>query len=230
MTASDDPPKAPGQTAGERRSSTSSGDSDPHLSFVPLAGQHTLPPPQPAGEAVDPVVLDRQRTAASIYEETVGGGEAGGAPIKRRPPAPIFSLAGSCLPPEQWPEFGDGKGLSPPPSLAFFEALLMERQTDYPPPMPDQDLYVVDFTGPGDPMHGQNWPLRKKLVTAAVLGYCTFVCAWGSSVFAPATAALSAHFSVSVEVSLLGMSLYVLGFAFGPLVCLFPPTTLRRRC
>lgn len=243
MMAGDDLPKEPAQTASDQRSSTSSGDSDPRPSFVPLAGQRTLPPPQPPGEAVDPVVLERQRTAASIYEETVGGGggcgtagdEAGGTPTKRRPSVSTFSRPGSRLPPEQWPEFGGGKGVSPRPLPSPTQgrsvlALLMERQTEYPPLMPDQGLYVVDFTGPGDPMHGQNWPLRKKLVTAAVLGYCTFVCSWGSSVFAPAAAALSTHFSVSVEVSLLSMSLYVLGFAFGPLVCPFPPPPAPGRC
>lgn len=32
----------------------------------------------------------------------------------------------------------------------------------YPPPLPDQEDYVVEFDGPDDPMHAQNWPLRKK--------------------------------------------------------------------
>ncbi|KAI5778298.1 major facilitator superfamily domain-containing protein [Geopyxis carbonaria] len=99
---------------------------------------------------------------------------------------------------EPWPEFGGGK--------------------DYPPPLTHRDHYVVDFTGPDDPLHGQNWPLRKKLITAAVLGYTTFVSAWGSSIYSAATSEVSAHFGVSTEVSLLGMSFYVLGFAFGPLV------------
>jgi len=32
----------------------------------------------------------------------------------------------------------------------------------YPPLLPDQEDYVVEFDGPDDPMHAQNWPLRKK--------------------------------------------------------------------
>ncbi len=32
----------------------------------------------------------------------------------------------------------------------------------YPPPLPDREEYVVEFDGPDDPMHAQNWPLRKK--------------------------------------------------------------------
>lgn len=32
----------------------------------------------------------------------------------------------------------------------------------YPPMLPASDDYVVEFDGPDDPMHAQNWPLRKK--------------------------------------------------------------------
>ena len=35
---------------------------------------------------------------------------------------------------------------------------------DYPPPLPAQEEYVVEFDGPDDPMHPQNWPMRKKYV------------------------------------------------------------------
>lgn len=42
------------------------------------------------------------------------------------------------------PEFGGGK--------------------PYPPPLPHQEEYVVEFDGPHDPLHPQNWPIRKKYV------------------------------------------------------------------
>jgi DHA1 family multidrug resistance protein-like MFS transporter len=32
----------------------------------------------------------------------------------------------------------------------------------YPPPLPAQEEYVVEFDGPDDPLHAQNWPLKKK--------------------------------------------------------------------
>jgi DHA1 family multidrug resistance protein-like MFS transporter len=32
----------------------------------------------------------------------------------------------------------------------------------YPPPLPAQEEYVVEFDGPDDPLHAQNWPIRKK--------------------------------------------------------------------
>jgi len=35
---------------------------------------------------------------------------------------------------------------------------------EYPPPLPHRDRYLVDFSGHNDPIHGQNWPLKKKYV------------------------------------------------------------------
>jgi DHA1 family multidrug resistance protein-like MFS transporter len=32
----------------------------------------------------------------------------------------------------------------------------------YPPPLPAREEYVVEFTGPDDPLHAQNWPMKKK--------------------------------------------------------------------
>lgn len=40
------------------------------------------------------------------------------------------------------PEFGGGK--------------------PYPAALPEREEYVVEFDGPDDPLHAQNWPLRKK--------------------------------------------------------------------
>lgn len=45
-------------------------------------------------------------------------------------------------PREQWLPLGGGK--------------------PFPPSPPDPDEYVVEFNGSDDPMHPQNWPLRKR--------------------------------------------------------------------
>ncbi|KAK7921199.1 hypothetical protein PG985_009221 [Apiospora marii] len=86
----------------------------------------------------------------------------------------------------------------------------------FPPPLPEQEEYVVEFDGENDPYHAQNWPLKKKLLTAAMLGYTTMTAAFGSSIFSAATKPVAKLFGVSAEVGILGVSLYVLGFAFGP--------------
>jgi DHA1 family multidrug resistance protein-like MFS transporter len=49
-----------------------------------------------------------------------------------------------------------------------------------------------------------------------MLGFTTMTAAFGSSIFSSATRAVGVEFGVSSEVSLLGVSLYVLGFATGP--------------
>ena len=33
---------------------------------------------------------------------------------------------------------------------------------DYPPLLPEREEYVVEFDGPDDPLHPQNWPMKKK--------------------------------------------------------------------
>jgi DHA1 family multidrug resistance protein-like MFS transporter len=32
----------------------------------------------------------------------------------------------------------------------------------YPPPLTEREEYVVEFTGPDDPLHPQNWSTKKK--------------------------------------------------------------------
>ncbi|KAF2496201.1 major facilitator superfamily [Lophium mytilinum] len=96
------------------------------------------------------------------------------------------------------PEFGGGK--------------------PFPPPLPAREEYVVEFDGVDDPLHAQNWPLKKKLFTAVILGYTTLTAAFGSSIFSAATRTVAGKFGVSTEVGVLGVSLYVLGFATGPIM------------
>ncbi|KAF2198326.1 major facilitator superfamily [Delitschia confertaspora ATCC 74209] len=87
----------------------------------------------------------------------------------------------------------------------------------YPPDLPAREDYVVEFDGVDDPLHAQNWPIQKKLLTAAMLGFTTLTAAFGSSIFSAATFSVARQFHVSGEVGILGTSLYVLGFATGPI-------------
>ncbi|KAL8867472.1 MAG: hypothetical protein Q9174_005644 [Haloplaca sp. 1 TL-2023] len=89
---------------------------------------------------------------------------------------------------------------------------------DYPPPLPEREEYVVEFDGKDDPLHPQNWPMKKKVAIAVMLGYTTLTAAFGSSIFSAATQVVSSFFGVSTEVGVLGISLYVLGFATGPIL------------
>lgn len=89
---------------------------------------------------------------------------------------------------------------------------------DYPPLLGDQKLYQVDFDGPSDPLHPFNWPVKKKLIICLGLGLTTLTVAWGSSVFSGAVPYISEKYHVASVVSTLGISLYVMGFASGPVI------------
>ncbi|KAL1306912.1 hypothetical protein AAFC00_005555 [Neodothiora populina] len=135
-----------------------------------------------------PTALSRIHTHRSQHVATVGAGTS--APVS------IFRTRSSKT--KALPPFGGGK--------------------PYPPALPEREEYVVEYEGPADPLHPQNWPMRKKIIIAATLGFVTLCAAFGSSVFSAATASVAAQFGVSTEVGILGVSLYVLGFAFGPIL------------
>ncbi|KAG4031973.1 hypothetical protein MFRU_008g03230 [Monilinia fructicola] len=136
-----------------------------------------------------PTVISRIQTARSQHTGTVGRSVTGRSSKISR----IFSTKEKPLP-------------------------LMGLGKEYPPLLPDQEEYVVEFDGPDDPLHAVNWPMKKKIITSILLGYTTFVSAFTSSIFSTATRKIAAQYHVSTEVGLLGLSFYVLGFAFGPIL------------
>lgn len=86
---------------------------------------------------------------------------------------------------------------------------------DDPAVWPDD---IVTWDGPDDPANPMNWPKLKKGAITILLGLMTMGASFASSSFSPTFDAVSAEFGVSQEVTILTLSLYVLGFAFGPLV------------
>lgn len=60
--------------------------------------------------------------------------------------------------------------------------------------------------------------LCTRVYLSALLGYTTLVAAFTSSIFSSATVAVARQYHVSTEVGVLGVSLYVLGFATGPIL------------
>lgn len=88
----------------------------------------------------------------------------------------------------------------------------------FPPPLPDREEYVVEFDGAEDPLHPQNWPMNKKLYIGAILAFDALAATMGSSIFSAAIGPVSNEFGVIQEVSTLGTSLFVFGYAFGPLI------------
>ncbi|PVH94066.1 MFS multidrug transporter-like protein [Periconia macrospinosa] len=70
---------------------------------------------------------------------------------------------------------------------------------------------------PGDKDDPRNWPnLHKWLMVAAILPIDLSV-SWGASGFSPCMSDFAKDMGVSRQVATLGLSLYVLGLAFGPM-------------
>jgi DHA1 family multidrug resistance protein-like MFS transporter len=92
----------------------------------------------------------------------------------------------------------------------------------FPPVLPDQEEYVVEFDGADDPRHAQNWTMSKKLYIGAILAFDALAVSMGSSIFSSAIRPVAMEFNVIPEVTTLGTSFFVFGYAFGPLVILLP--------
>jgi len=98
----------------------------------------------------------------------------------------------------------------------------------YPPDLPPYEDYVVEYDGPDDPLHPQNWPFKKKIRISIMLAYTSLCSTFTSSLFSASTTAFAQYWGISVEVATLGTSFYVLGYAFGPL-CWGPFSELKGR-
>lgn len=91
----------------------------------------------------------------------------------------------------------------------------------YLPPVPDtpENDFMVEFLGPDDPDRPTNWPMWKKSYLSVVMTLSTLVVAWGSAVLAAGVEEVAEEFHVGRVVAVLAaISLYVVGFAFGPVV------------
>ncbi|KAI1085537.1 MFS general substrate transporter [Whalleya microplaca] len=77
---------------------------------------------------------------------------------------------------------------------------------------------LVEWDGPDDPANPQNWNWKKKMWFTILFSICTFAVSFGSSVLASAVIVLSEDYHISPTVAGLSITVYVLGFAAGPLV------------
>jgi len=80
----------------------------------------------------------------------------------------------------------------------------------------DARLHVVAFA-PGDADDPRNWPLARKWLMVAAIIPIDLSVSWGASGFSPAAADFASDMGVSHQVATLGLSIYVLGLAFGPM-------------
>ncbi|KAF2725432.1 MFS general substrate transporter [Polychaeton citri CBS 116435] len=96
------------------------------------------------------------------------------------------------------------------------QTTLAEQTTnDEPPPDPN----IVDWDGPGDLANPMNWPEWKKWGNIAILSAITFLTPLASSMFAPGVPRVMDEFNESSDsIATFVVSVYVLGYAIGPLI------------
>ena len=78
------------------------------------------------------------------------------------------------------------------------------------------DVELVTFP-PGDQANPRNWPLWRKWSIVAVIVPVDLTISWGASCFSPGAPKFEKDFGVSHQVGTLGLSMFVLGLAFGPM-------------
>nr|S4W288.1 RecName: Full=MFS transporter eqxG; AltName: Full=Equisetin biosynthesis protein G [Fusarium heterosporum]AGO86666.1 putative MFS transporter [Fusarium heterosporum] len=81
------------------------------------------------------------------------------------------------------------------------------------------DPNVVDWDGPHDPEHPLNWSKTQKNLHLVIVSLFTLAANLAATMFAPGAEELATEFSITNStVTAMTVSLYVLGFALGPLL------------
>ncbi|ORY67008.1 bicyclomycin resistance protein [Pseudomassariella vexata] len=82
----------------------------------------------------------------------------------------------------------------------------------------NDDLNVISM-GPTDPEHPYQWPRWRTFMNAFLISAMSFLTPLASSIFAPGVPQLLREFqNPSLEIAAFVVSVYILGFAFGPLI------------
>jgi multidrug resistance protein len=97
-----------------------------------------------------------------------------------------------------------------------YDPSIPQTKSELPPDEVNKAAFKVDWE-PDDPANPKNWSVRYKSWITFQLGMLALAASAGSSIIAPAEDAISEHFHISTELTVLVVSLYVLGFALGPL-------------
>ncbi|KAH6959616.1 major facilitator superfamily domain-containing protein [Ilyonectria sp. MPI-CAGE-AT-0026] len=80
------------------------------------------------------------------------------------------------------------------------------------------DPNVVSWE-PNDPEHPMNWPRHKRALHIVIISFMTLTVNLAATLFAPAAADLAHDFSITdSKIMVLTVSVYMLGFAIGPLL------------
>ncbi|KAK5084968.1 hypothetical protein LTR70_006243 [Exophiala xenobiotica] len=84
------------------------------------------------------------------------------------------------------------------------------------PPKPRPDL--VEFDGPDDPGNPKNWSKKRRWIITISGSALTFTVTFSSSIFSVAIDPVAEQYDISKVTSTLGVSLFLCGFIFGPMI------------
>lgn len=87
---------------------------------------------------------------------------------------------------------------------------------------------LVDWEGPEDPDNPHNWPLFSKALFLSLIMTLTASVYMASAVYTPGVDKIMREFKVGHVVSLLPLTLFVIGYAVGPI--LFAPMSEKTHC
>lgn len=91
----------------------------------------------------------------------------------------------------------------------------MEKNHVYEGQGIDQDPFVVEFQK-DDAENPMNWGQTRKWCVACIATLSVFVVTFTSSAYSESSVEIIRDFGTSTEVFVVGVSVYVLGFAIGP--------------
>ncbi|TGJ82081.1 hypothetical protein E0Z10_g6695 [Xylaria hypoxylon] len=82
----------------------------------------------------------------------------------------------------------------------------------------DRGPLRVDWSGPGDPENPQNWPTQKSFGHVIIVAVLSMIVNIAATIVAPGISLLIEEFNIQNEtVATLSVTIYLLGFALGPL-------------
>lgn len=94
---------------------------------------------------------------------------------------------------------------------------IMGGGRSYPPLLPDKSQYIIKWDK-DDAQFPHNYSFARKMLYCSIVAIATFNISLGSATFASAAAQVQQLYNVGSEVGALGTSLFVFGFAAGPVI------------
>lgn len=177
---------------------------------IEAASPPVLTPPAPVadGEAEPPLSPSRQQSLAQI--PTV-------APERTRtnatgPLAPVVSIARTKTREQTTPWTAERYDVERMETAERAESAIIQPQVT------EAGITLVDWYTTDDPANPQNWSTRKKLFVVFQIFVYTFAVYAGSAIYTSSEPQVMARFHVGQSKASLPLSMYVLGYGFGPMI------------